>query len=306
MNECKRIVSSIQIVAHISFDFYGFWDMVHAFCRNERLFTSHFDVLQSYPNILVDSTSNCKFIFSVFFSQPYAKIDGVKSDFGSYVGIGISATHYIGMASMVSDADYTYDLTIFIVSVAIAIIVSFVAIYIFTSLQHLMKNRLQKMLTSVIIGLAVSSMHYTGLLGTTYYIHRDKIDSLHGVHQMNMSYFNIAVSIGMGLLLLLLLLSSFIDRCIVYRVNYFDSLTRLPNRRSFEKMLNSPSYDGSLAMWYIPDIEKINVEQGYVFGDKVIQHLGQFFLQWKPSSMKLYQLQGKRFVLSSPGCGRNR
>ena len=31
-------------------------------------------------------------------------------------------------------------------------------------------------------------------------------------------------------------------------------------------------------MWYISDIEKINVEQGYVFGDKVIQYLGQFIL----------------------------
>ena len=159
---------------------------------------------------------------------------------GVMMGIGISAMHYIGMASMVSDAIYTYDLTIFTASVAIAIIVSFVAIYIFTSLQHLMKNRLLKMLTSVIMGLAISSMHYTGLMGTTYYIHRDKIDSLHEIHQMDMNYLNISVSIGLGLLLLLLLLSSFIDRYIDYRVNYFESLTRIPNRRSFEKMLNSP------------------------------------------------------------------
>ncbi len=80
---------------------------------------------------------------------------------------------------MVSDAIYTYDITIFTASVAIAIIVSFVAIYIFSTLQHLMKNRLLKMFTSLVMGLAISSMHYTGLMGTTYYIHRDKIDSLH-------------------------------------------------------------------------------------------------------------------------------
>ena len=48
------------------------------------------------------------------------------------------------------------------------------------------------------MGLAVSSMHYTGLMGTTYYIHRDKIDSLHGIHQMDMNYLNISVSIGLG------------------------------------------------------------------------------------------------------------
>ena len=151
------------------------------------------------------------------------------------------------------------------------------------------------------MGLAVSSMHYTGLIGTTYYIHRDKIDSLHAIHKMDMTYLNISVSIGIGLFLQLLLLSSFIDRYIDYRVNYFESLTGIPNRRSFEKMLNSPSYDGSLAMWYIPDIEKINVEQGYIFGDKVIQYMGHLFSQWTSPSMKLYQLQGKRFVFLIQG-----
>jgi diguanylate cyclase len=223
---------------------------------------------------------------------------------GVVMGAGISAMHYIGMASMISDAVYTYDIKIFIASVAIAIIVSFVAIYIFSSLQHTLKNRLLKMFTSLIMGLAVSSMHYTGLIGTTYYIHRDKIDSLHAIHQMDMTYLSIFVSIGIGLFLQLLLLSSFIDRYIDYRVNYFESLTGLPNRRSFEKMLNSPSYDGGLAMWFIPDIEKINVEQGYVFGDKVIQYMGQFFSQWKSSTQKLYQLQGKRFIFLIQGSDR--
>ena len=151
------------------------------------------------------------------------------------------------------------------------------------------------------MGLAISGMHYMGLIGTTYYIHRDKIDSLHGANHMNMTSLNIAVSAGLGLLLLLSLLSSSIDRYIDYRVNYFESLTRLPNRRNFEKVLNSSSYEGSLAMWYIPDIEKINVEQGYIFGDKVIQYLGRFFSQWTSSSMKLYQLQGKRFVFLLQG-----
>jgi len=215
---------------------------------------------------------------------------------GFTMGMGISAMHYIGMASMVSDAIYTYDRTIFSLSVAIAISISFIAISIFSFFQHLMKNILLKIVTSLVMGLAVSSMHYTGLMGTTYYIHRDKIDSLHEIHKMDMNYLNISVSIGLGSLLLLLLLSSFIDRYIDYRVNYFESLTRIPNRRSFEKMLNNPTYDGSMAIWYIPDIEKINVEQGYIFGDKVIQYLGHLFSQWTSSSMKLYQLQGKRFV----------
>ena len=81
--------------------------------------------------------------FLVFFLVNHTrKSIGLNLISGVMMGIGISAMHYIGMASMVSDAIYTYDLTIFTVSVAIAIIVSFVAIYIFSSLQHLMKKRL--------------------------------------------------------------------------------------------------------------------------------------------------------------------
>ena len=59
---------------------------------------------------------------------------------GIMMGISISAMHYIGMATMISDAIYTYDPMIFTASVAIATIISFVAIYIFASLQHLLKE----------------------------------------------------------------------------------------------------------------------------------------------------------------------
>ena len=71
-------------------------------------------------------------------------------------------------------------------------------------------------------------------------------------------------------------------------------------------MLNSPSYDGSLAMWYIPDIEKINVEQGYIFGDKVIQYLGQFILAVDIILYETLPTSGQAFCISYSGRGRNR
>lgn len=291
------------------------WLVLASIAMGFGMWSMHFVGMSAYILPISISYDPAITLFSIFPAIAssflvFSLVNSTKKSRGLYLisgvvmGAGISAMHYIGMASMISDAVYKYDIKNFIASVAIAIIVSFVAIYIFSTLQHTLKNRLLKMFVSLVMGLAVSSMHYTGLIGTTYYIHRDKIDSLHAIHQMDMTYLNIFVSIGVCLLLPLLLLSSFIDRYIDYRANYFESLTRLPNRRSFENMLNSPSFDGGLAMWFIPDIEKINVEQGYVFGDKVIQYMGQFFSQWKSSSQKLYQLQGKRFIFLIQGSDR--
>ncbi|MBO0602504.1 EAL domain-containing protein [Sporosarcina sp. E16_3] len=304
---CYTAISMNERMQENSFFHHNLWLMLASIAMGFGIWSMHFVGMGAYllpismtyePSLtflsIIPAIASSFLVF--YLVNRMRKSIGLNLISGVTMGIGISAMHYIGMASMVSDAIYTYDITIFTASVAIAISISFIAIYIFSTLQHLMKNRLLKMFTSLVMGLAISSMHYTGLMGTTYYIHHDKIDSLHESHQMNMNYLNISVSIGLGLLLLLLLLSSFIDRYIDYRVNYFESLTRIPNRRSFEKMLNSPTYDGCLAMWYIPDIEKINVEQGYIFGDKVIQYLGHLFSQWTSSTMKLYQLQGKRFV----------
>lgn len=220
---------------------------------------------------------------------------------GIAMGLGISAMHYVGMVAMKMDALYVYDGWLFTASVVIAIVVSFVALFIFSTLQRYMENRFIQLMTAIIMGLAVSSMHYTGMMAISFYVAPDHSHTSAAVHEMKLSFIVLSVTVGMALLLGILLLSSLLDRYVKYRTNHFDMLTRLPNRRQFERSLGSSSAKQTLSIWHLHDIEKVNRENGYHFGDEVLQHLAELMIALKPPQTDLYRIEGNRFAFLARG-----
>ncbi|MET1030417.1 bifunctional diguanylate cyclase/phosphodiesterase [Domibacillus tundrae] len=219
---------------------------------------------------------------------------------GIAMGIGIASMHYTGMAAMVMDAVYRYDVWLFLVSIAIAIVVSFVALFVFSNLKRLMEKRVIKIVTALLMGMAVSSMHYTGMAAMTFYTSPEFIIEEHAGHT-DMTMLIIPVAIGMFFLLTTLLFSSIMDRYIDYKISYFDGLTRLPNRRQFEKMLNKSSDSRILAIWHFHNLDKINNGYGYSFGDRVIQHIACELRESDPDFTDLYRIEGNRFAFLVQG-----
>jgi EAL domain-containing protein (putative c-di-GMP-specific phosphodiesterase class I)/GGDEF domain-containing protein len=185
----------------------------------------------------------------------------------------------------------------FILSIVIAITVSYTALYIFTSLQKFMNNFIVKSITSLIMGLAVASMHYTGMKAVVFYIDSSsKHLILHG-HQMNIYLLGISVALGITVILGLSGFSSLLDRYVEFRLNNFDALTGLPNRRQFENVNHSASTEG-LAVIHLHGLEKWNSRYGYEFGDGIIKSISGIILQLKPISAAVYRIEGNRFAVA--------
>ncbi|WP_102261934.1 MHYT domain-containing protein [Mesobacillus jeotgali] len=174
---------------------------------------------------------------------------------GMIMGIGIASMHYIGMSAMEMDIEYSYRPFIFVLSVLIATIVSYVALYIFTSMQRFMGNFYVKLITSLLMGIAISSMHYTGMEAVVFYTEGTVLPATQHGHHMNLHMLIIAVTVGIGVILVFSGLSSLLDRYVDFRLNNFDALTGLPNRRQFEKVLNSSS-PASMAVIHLHGLEK--------------------------------------------------
>jgi PAS domain S-box-containing protein len=83
---------------------------------------------------------------------------------GIVMGFGIAAMHYTGMAAMRMNAQLSYEWWWVGISVAIAIGAATVALWL--SLQH--ANPLQRVWSAMVMGLAVSGMHYTAMRGAVF------------------------------------------------------------------------------------------------------------------------------------------
>lgn len=85
------------------------------------------------------------------------------------MGIGINAMHYTGMAAMRMQPGIEYDVALFILSVAIAILASGAALWIAFRLRnggpHVWFARA---LGAVIMGIAIAGMHYTGMAAAAF------------------------------------------------------------------------------------------------------------------------------------------
>jgi diguanylate cyclase len=86
------------------------------------------------------------------------------------MGIGISAMHYTGMAAITILPGIAYDPTLVAASVVIAIAASFVALWLFFHLRdgNSLAQQLKRVAAAVVMGLAISGMHYTGMAASRF------------------------------------------------------------------------------------------------------------------------------------------
>ncbi|MNK55748.1 Sensory/regulatory protein RpfC [compost metagenome] len=90
---------------------------------------------------------------------------------GVLVGVGIGSMHYSGMAAMQTSLALRYEPWLFALSLLVAVTLAMLALWVRFGLSA-MRQRLSPLasllLSSVVMGLAISGMHYTGMLAARF------------------------------------------------------------------------------------------------------------------------------------------
>jgi NO-binding membrane sensor protein with MHYT domain len=91
---------------------------------------------------------------------------------GIFMGLGIAGMHYTGMAAMRGNVELSYDPLFVALSLVIAIGASTVALWVAFRTTDLG----QKLVAAVVMGLAISGMHYTGMRAAIFYCSRPSLN----------------------------------------------------------------------------------------------------------------------------------
>lgn len=94
---------------------------------------------------------------------------------GLIVGFGVAGMHYLGMAAMVMPDTMSYNVPLFIASIAIAVFAGTAALWIGTWVSGLRAT----LGASLVMGVAVSGMHYTGM--AAMHLHPGMMSGMSGV-----------------------------------------------------------------------------------------------------------------------------
>ena len=126
------------------------------------------------------------------------------------MGCGIVAVHYIGMAAMRLPAECWFDFRVVALSVVLAVVFSFAALWLAFYFRDEPKNTAWRRLGSALVmGVAISAMHYTGMAAATFVPAGPALD-LHAVSVSSLGTLGIAAATL--LVLGLAVLSSVVDR----------------------------------------------------------------------------------------------
>jgi signal transduction histidine kinase/ActR/RegA family two-component response regulator len=84
---------------------------------------------------------------------------------GAVMGAGIASMHYVGMGALQVSPQIQYDPLLFVLSVIVAMVASYVALWLFVTLRSVNVSNplLKRGASAVVMGLAIVGMHYTGM-----------------------------------------------------------------------------------------------------------------------------------------------
>jgi NO-binding membrane sensor protein with MHYT domain len=118
-----------------------------------------------------------------------------------FMGCGIAAMHYIGMAAMRLPARMHYRPSIVVVSIGLAVAISFVALILSIRVREETQASWRKVFSAVVMGSAIPVMHYTGMWGVTFTPTDEAVDLSNAVNISSLGMAGIGTVSMMVLLL---------------------------------------------------------------------------------------------------------
>ncbi|WP_338898181.1 MHYT domain-containing protein [Streptomyces sp. TG1A-60] len=101
---------------------------------------------------------------------------------GCVTGLGVAAMHYLGMAAIQLNGYIRYDMAVVALSVGIAIVAATAALWAAVSIRGFLTS----LGASLVMGVAVSGMHYTGMAAVGVHLHGTTGGTFTGESPMSM------------------------------------------------------------------------------------------------------------------------
>ncbi|SNY75930.1 bifunctional diguanylate cyclase/phosphodiesterase [Enterobacter sp. CC120223-11] len=233
------------------------------------------------------------------------------------MGIGVVAMHYTGMAAMEVTSPIVWDYRWVSLSVVIALLASFAALWLTFRLRHeAALVALMRFGAAVLMGIAIAGMHYTGMMAAQF---PAQMPMSHD--GMDGNWLAVLVSVVTLFILGITLLISMLDARLQARTSLLasslaeankelaqlalqDTLTRLPNRVLFEDRLNQAiskaDREGSSFALMFMDLDgfkAVNDAFGHDVGDKLLVAVTERLQQPLSGQFTLARIGGDEFVL---------
>jgi len=216
-----------------------FWLAGGAIAMGLGIWSMHFIAMLAYqlpipmaydiPEVLVSMVAAVLASGLALFLVSRQQIDWLQLLLGSiFMGLGIATMHYTGMIAMRVEAIAQYNPSLVGLSIAIAICVSGVALWLAFHLraETTVAGNVRKLGSAIVMGHAVAGMHYTGMAAVSFQVTNQVVGQAHSI---DYSLLGATIGITTLIILALALQAAFVDRRLSIQTELAESQRRLTN-----------------------------------------------------------------------------
>ncbi|EGM71541.1 putative sensory/regulatory protein [Shewanella sp. HN-41] len=213
-------------------------------------------------------------------SKPSFKFSQVLIS-GALVGAGIGTMHYVGMAAMEMAPLLRYDPLIFALSIVVAVLLAIIALWVRTGLNQLISSNMSTIasnfIASIVMGLAISGMHYTGMAAARF-VRPEGLELSQQTSEISF-YLALGVSVITTVIICLVLIVNVIFK-------YKDlSLLAKSNEDRMRAMMNT-AIDGIITIDGLGIIVNVNKAVTTILGWSSVELLGANVKKIVPESIR--------------------
>lgn len=211
-----------------------------------------------------------------------------------FIGSGILAMHYIGMAAMIMPVEIIYDKKLVAASAVIAYIASYLALTLFSHYGKGATIPFFKWISAIIMGSAIGGMHYTGIAAANFKV----IGNFEEVaHSLDL-FLLFGVTIAIICILLITWSATFMEHYAVEKMAYHDALTGLPNRHEMNRFFRYELKDEEIGVICIDldDFKMINDTLGHAVGDQLLQSFAARLKGLANKNNQFFRIGGDEFL----------
>ncbi|NMO94432.1 putative bifunctional diguanylate cyclase/phosphodiesterase [Paenibacillus lemnae] len=256
---------------------------------------------------LLSALISCGGSFVAFYLATRLKAGPVRMLFGGFcLASGVTVMHYMGMSAMVMNAEITYDPWWVAASILIALVASNAALLLFRGFRYSVRFSRWKLYSAMLMGLAVSGMHYAGMKAAQFHNHQSVMAIKESGYA---SFLWIGISAATGIILLVSIAAVFFERHVLEKMAYHDSLTGLPNRYGMVRYMDSRldrSWTGAVLFIDLDRFKSVNDMYGHDIGDLLLQEVADRFRQAGGQQTLIYRLGGDEFLALIPRADKGR
>ncbi|UOQ86874.1 bifunctional diguanylate cyclase/phosphodiesterase [Gracilibacillus salinarum] len=288
-----------------------FWLIAGSIVMGAGVWSMHFIGMLAYRShsmvdydVLITILSMLASVFSsflaFFITMPKAINKWKIACGGGVMGAGIVTMHYLGMKAMIMDAEMMYDPGLVTLSVVIALCASYAALLLFVRFRHDASSTWLKWGAAIIMGIAISGMHYTAMSATTFQMTESHVS--HGGTDYAPDTFLLFGVIGtIFLIIMVSWVAMFFDRFVLEKMAFQDNVTGLANRNEMIRYFRKQPIGKKIAVLFLDldQFKAINDTLGHEIGDLLLMEVGAILRKFESHSLRAYRIGGDEFLFIS-------